>query len=306
MHPVFQAKLGLTTSDDVFEFIMATLKPRFGKPDYFVDWKKVVRKTKDIEIALHSLDYILGKDDVEEALFDVIQRNPKVAEAIPHVFAAGKEREFIIVSATIGDYLNTTEYSFDSSKIVTEDDIKKIVHFCKLIGLLDFIKKANFTKFTHFVYGVETGLDSNGRKNRSGKQMEEIVEFYLHAICKRNNKLIYRKQANHKDIFHTFTKRVKVDKINRKFDFAVDTPNGLHLLETNFYGSNGSKLKATAGEYSGLYQFLKQDNHSFIWITDGQGWLESQEALREAFDKVDYILNLEMLNRGILEDLLLG
>ena len=73
MHSSFQAKLGLTTPDEVFEFLMATLKPRFGKPGYFVDWVKVERETKRVERALDILDDILGKEDIEEALFDIIQ-----------------------------------------------------------------------------------------------------------------------------------------------------------------------------------------------------------------------------------------
>jgi type II restriction enzyme len=94
MHSSFHTKLGLTTPDDVFDFLKATLKPRLAKPSYFVNWLKVERETKRVEMALHQLDYILGKEDLEQALFEVIQANPRVVDALPHIFASRGEQEF--------------------------------------------------------------------------------------------------------------------------------------------------------------------------------------------------------------------
>jgi type II restriction enzyme len=214
-------------------------------------------------------------------------------------------KNFTIMPEIVGDYLNVSLHRLDSSSLKTEDDIRTVVNFCKLIGLLDFIKKAGISSFTDFVYGVETGLDSNGRKNRGGSQMEDITEYHIKTICKLRG-FNYIKQASSRLIASTFAKQVTVDNADRLFDFAVNTPKGLYLIETNFYGSSGSKLKATAGEYIGLYQLVKQDGHNFIWVTDGRGWLTALHPLRAAFDKLDYIVNLEMLDKGILEDLLLG
>lgn len=99
---------------------------------------------------------------------------------------------------------------------------------------------------------------------------------------------------------------MNVDKSDRLFDFAISGKNKLYLIETNYYGTSGSKLKAVAGEFTNLYRFLKEVNpqHTFIWITDGLGWKKTQKPLREAFDTIDYISNLAMLEKGILEDII--
>lgn len=303
LHPTFKDKLDLDTPDEVFNFIKKTLKPRLAKPSYFVDWKKVQKTTKRVEMALHQLDYILGKEDKETALFDVIKANHSVVDALPYVFAS-RETEFTLMPEVVGDYLNFTQHTLSSSSVRNEEDIRRVVEFCKTIGLLDFVSKAGISSFTDFVYGVETGLDSNGRKNRGGAQMEEIAEHHVRTICTARG-FEYLAQATAQAIQERFNKTVPVDDSERRFDFAVNTPRGLYLVETNFYGGGGSKLKATAGEYIGLHDFVKQGGHEFVWVTDGRGWLTALLPLKAAFNKLDYIVNLEMVNLGVLEDILM-
>ena len=303
LHPTFRDKLGLESADEVFAFIRNTLKPRLAKPSYFVDWEKVKRNTTHVKMSLHQLDYVLSEPDKEIALAEVLRENPKTVEALPYIFAS-REHEFMVMPETVGDYLDIDEYTFSVSNVQTEEGIQKIVKFCKLIGLLKFVEEAAITSFTDFVYGVEAGLDTHGRKNRGGVQMEDIVEYHVRQVCKAQN-YHYLTQATARDIRAKFGKTLTVDKSERRIDFAINTPQRLHLIETNFYGGGGSKLKATAGEYKGLYDSVTKDGHQFIWVTDGKGWLTALLPLRETFNYTDYIINLEMLGRGVLEDLLL-
>lgn len=300
-HPAFFNKLRFTTPDEVFAYLRDTLKPRLAKPSYFVDWNKVITQTKGVEMSLHTLDYVLGQEDKAQALFEVIKRDPQVIEALPHIFAS-REYEFVLIPEAVKDYLEVDEYSFRAHLYKSDEDIAKVVRFCEAIGLLDFISKAKLSSFTDFVYGVEAGLDTHGRKNRGGTQMEEIVEYYVKRICDAHG-YQYLTQASAPQIKRHFGQHVTVDKSTRNFDFAISTPHKLYLIETNFYGGGGSKLKATAGEYKGLYDLVKRDGHEFIWITDGKGWLTALYPLRENFNHTDYILNLDMINKGILEDI---
>ena len=79
--------------------------------------------------------------------------------------------------------------------------------------------------------------------------------------------------------------------------------NKLYLIEVNYYSGGGSKLKATAGEYKELHTFLKAQNITFIWITDGLGWQTAKSSLEETFNHNDYVINIEMLKNGILEEI---
>jgi type II restriction enzyme len=147
--------------------------------------------------------------------------------------------------------------------------------------------------------GVEVGLDSNGRKNRGGTLMESLVEEFVSDTC---DKLGYKylAQANAKKIFETWGVNVKVDKSSRIIDFVINKNGHLFMIECNFYGGGGSKLKSTATEYVEMYQYWTKQGFDFIWITDGAGWKSTLKPLREYFDKADYLLNLEMLKDGIL------
>ena len=95
-----------------------------------------------------------------------------------------------------------------------------------------------------------------------------------------------------------------VDKSSRRYDFAVHNGQSLYLIETNFYGGGGSKLKATAGEYKALQDYLRKSGHTFIWITDGLGWKTTIRPLEEAFNHIDFVLNLAFVESGVLEHII--
>lgn len=156
-----------------------------------------------------------------------------------------------------------------------------------------------------YVFGVEVGLDSNGRKNRTGTAMEGLVDIFIRNISNKNG-FKYMVQATPTRIKSEWNYNVTVDKSERRFDFAVNTGKKLFLVETNFYGGGGSKLKATAGEYKTLYDVAAGDGHEFIWITDGVGWHTANRPLQETFNHNKYILNLKMIELGVLDDIITG
>lgn len=150
--------------------------------------------------------------------------------------------------------------------------------------------------------GVEAGLDSNARKNRSGRSMEDIVEYFIQDLCKRKD-FKYLKNANAKKIKKELGYGVQVGKSSRIYDFVVDNGEELFIFETNFYSGGGSKLKSTAGEYRNLFDVL-DGKYKFIWITDGFGWRSTARPLRETFDHNEYLFSLSMLEKDILNFLI--
>lgn len=196
--------------------------------------------------------------------------------------------------------------SLDFDKI-NEDDTDLYVDFCESIGLLDFIKNHTNKSLVDFVYGVETGLDSNGRKNRSGTNMETIVEEYISSISKELN-LDYLAQAKASQIQTKWGKTVPTDKANRSFDLAIYNKgtDKLFLLETNYYNGSGSKLKSVCGEFMNLNRLISEDTTiDFIWVTDGQGWKTALNPISEAMSEINNILNLHMIfSDGLLKNIL--
>ena len=295
---------GITKSDEAFKNFYATLRPSLKLWDYFVNWDKVYRNTKRIEIQLNLWNYLLGKADFDSEFLELLKQHPEIVSAIPSLIVRdGSVSETFSIVSDIED-LTKPDLFFDFSRpATTELDRKLALQFFKQTGLVKLFNKNGVKNLVDYVIGVEAGLDSNGRKNRSGTSMETVVESYLKQFCE-SHKLTYLSQANSNAIKKEWGFAVPVDKSSRRFDFAISNGKKLVLMEVNFYGSKGgSKLKATAGEYKGLYKTLKKSGFEFVWITDGRGWETAKEPLGEAFVEIDYIWNLNWLTKDYLEDL---
>lgn len=180
----------------------------------------------------------------------------------------------------------------------TDEDIERYLLFIKKTRLKDLFVLKKIKNLVDYMIGIEAGLDSNGRKNRGGKSMEGIIEEFLKDYCEKSS-CRYLKEATAPLIKKEFGFSVPVDKSSRRYDFVIDNKTKPIIIETNFYGGGGSKLKSTAGEYQHLNDILK-DEAIFVWITDGLGWQKTTRPLREAFENNDYIFNLYMLENEVL------
>ncbi|MBN2286681.1 MAG: type II restriction endonuclease [Tissierellales bacterium] len=286
----------LNSETEIFEYLINSLKDTIRTYDFFVAWEKVLENVSQIEVSLNILNSLIGKDDIQTKLKDLIKKYPEIVPVIPLLIAV---RGMSIKVANIdGDI----EYSFSKKKIYTDEQIEKIVFFADKSGLLKVIADKSIKNLVDYAIGVEVGLDTNARKNRSGTAMENLIEVYVKAICDKY-KYKYLTQATANKISQEFRKVVSTDKADRHFDFAIDTEKKLYLIEVNYYGGGGSKLKSVAGEFSSLFSLVKNDNTSFIWITDGKGWTTAKRPLLETFHSTDFVMNIDMIKQGLLDEI---
>ena len=297
-------KLNCKEDNEVFNYLTDTLKETIRGWDYFVDWAKIMLNIENIELPLNILNYLIGKDDIEKEFKYILSKHPEIVNIIPILIACRKQEIKVL------DTIEKNNFSFKNYNFVFKDklsskEIDDIVYFASNTGLLKIFKDKRIKNVVDYVIGIEVGLDSNARKNRSGSSMEAIIELFIQQICKKYG-FTYLTQATASKINQSLGHTVIVDKSNRAFDFAIDNNDKLFLIETNYYSGGGSKLKSTAGEYKELHNFIKSGNeeHEFIWITDGKGWLTAKNPLEETFNYIDYVLNLDMLEKGLLEDIL--
>lgn len=262
--------------------------------DYFVNWKKVYSNKAELEISLNKLNYLLGKDNLKAEFSTLYSSNPDIVKALPILLAVREK------NLEIFDKVSKKSEFFNFLK--DEVNADKYYRFIENSGLDSLFKKDGVKNLVDYVLGVEVGLDSNGRKNRGGSLMEEIVESYVSAFCKKNG-FEYLSQARATAIRNKWGININVDKSERSFDFAIYNPanKNIKLFETNFYNGGGSKLKAVCGEFRSLNNELKRQNIDFIWITDGLGWHTTKRPLEETFNNNDYIFNLKMLEENILD-----
>jgi type II restriction enzyme len=297
------SKNGITNSVKGFENFFETLRPSLKLWDYFVNWDKVFRNTKEIEIQLNIWNYLLGKEKFDEEFKALLKKHPEIVNAIPSLLVrdGASSQEFSIIENV--DDLTKDESFFDFSKSASSTlEIENALNFVKKSGLIKLFSKDGVKNLVDYVIGVEAGLDSNARKNRSGTSMETVVESYLIKFT-QGKQLSFISQASPKKIKEEWGFDVPVDKASRSYDFAISDGKKLVIMEVNFYGGGGSKLKATAGEYKGLFDLLSIPKTSFLWITDGEGWNTTRLPLKSAFEHIDYVWNLNWLSKGYLKDL---
>ncbi|MDR0920882.1 MAG: type II restriction endonuclease [Lactobacillales bacterium] len=283
-------------------FFIGSLSKTNRTPEYYVNWEKVERETRKFEIELNTLNYLIGKQDIYNEAFKLFTKQPELIKAIPSLIAS---RDKVLDVLSMDEQDNMTFYQLDF-KLINTNEIKAYVDFMSQAGLLEFLRSEVNRSLVDYVYGVEAGLDSNARKNRSGTTMEGILERNVGKVAKKLG-LEHRPQATAKYILENWGIHVPVDKSERRFDEAVFDPktNKVWLIETNYYGSGGSKLKAVAGEFTTLNEFVStsEDDVTFVWVTDGQGWHTAHLPLAEAFGHIKNIFNLNMLSNNYLFDL---
>lgn len=296
-------KLNLADDEAVFSYLLSNIKPSNTLWGYFVNWDKVFRQAGSIEVELNILNYLIGKDDFDNEFRSLVRQHPEVVRAIPTLLVrdgANKKKFDILISFEDGKLLYQ-QFDFTKSTY-TDDEVDDFLEFMDKTGLKALLQNRKVKNLVDYMIGVEAGLDSNGRKNRGGTAMEQISEAYIKRICDLHG-YEYMAQANAKAIMNKFGIDVPVDKTSRIYDFVIKTPNGLTIVEVNYYGGGGSKLKSTAFEYKGLQDVLR-GKFNFVWITDGAGWPSTARPLRETFNHNDYLINLDMLEHGALDEVL--
>ncbi|OIR25333.1 type II restriction endonuclease [Bathymodiolus thermophilus thioautotrophic gill symbiont] len=288
-----------------FDNLKTTFQDSIFTWGYFTDFDKVKLNVAKVNVELNILNSLIGKDDIENQFILLIEQYPNIRMALPLLIATRKIK------------LQNTPIILDVDKLIAEnkshifydainEDIKKdLLIFFKESGLKDIFQNSYIKNLVDYCFGVEVGLDSNGRKNRTGILMENIVSDYLGKFCKTHQNFSFIEQATQRSIKDNFDCNIKIDKSGRRFDFALHNSdnNKLHLIEVNYYGSGGSKLKATAGEYQALNDFIKSQGLDFIWITDGKGWLTALNPLEETFNHNDHVINLNMLKNNALKNI---
>ena len=261
---------------------------------YYVVFEKVHRNVDGIKIELNILNSLIGSKDIENDFENLVARYPETLKCIPLLLAV-REKEIYAID---GD----GEFTYNFKKANYSVEQYKI--FMRKTGLFDLLEKHIISNLIDYATGVETGLDSNGRKNRGGHLMEDLVEsFIVKAGFKKG-------EGYFKEMYiHEITDKWGIDlsaisnsgKMEKRFDFVIKTDNMIYGIETNFYASGGSKLNETARSYKQLSQEADTiDGFTFVWFTDGQGWTSARHNLEETFDVMENIYSIDDLENGVI------
>lgn len=287
-----------------FQILTTTFTSTIFSWEYYCDFKKIKVNTFKIKIQLNILNSLLWEKDIEEKFLVLVKTYPEVRALLPILLAV--RHNFWDVFDKNSKIIKNMASLFSHKDELTEIGEKQIILFFRESWLKEVFENKYISNLHDYVFWIETWLDTNARKNRTGVLMEWLVEDFIKEFCEKNG-FEYREQATISFIKSNWNIDMKSDKSSRRFDFAVYSPqkHKVFLLEVNYYGWWWSKLKAVAWEFAGLYDFMQEQNIPFYWITDGLGWNTALKPLEEAYIKMNgNIYNLEMLKNWILNELI--
>lgn len=269
---------------------------------YYIDFEKVHRNVDNIKVELNILNSLIGSKNIETDFENLMRKYPEVLKCIPLLLAVRASE--IYCQDENGGHL----FQFDFGKYPPNSHAhyERYKYFMRETGLFDLLENHIVNNLVDYATGVETGLDSNGRKNRGGHLMEDLVESFIRKSGFTKDKTYFKEMY-----IHQITEKWGLDlsaisnqgKMEKRFDFVVKTPNMLYGIETNFYGSGGSKLNETARSYKTLaLETDTIDGFTFVWFTDGKGWMSARNNLEETFDVMEHIYNIKDLENGIITE----
>lgn len=283
---------------------LSTFEDSIASWRYYTDFDKVYRNVNKIKNELNLLNGLIGSKNIEQEFKELIEEYPNVLKAIP-ILIAKREKVVIIKDAIQDYYYNFTKMNYS---------IEEYSVFMRKTGIYDLLENHLVSNLYDYVTGVEVGMDTNARKNRTGDAMEDLVESYIvkAGFVKEHN---YYKEVTSKQLKEKWnidlkeilkhidveTKNKKVKMAEKRFDFVIEKNNTLYLIETNFYGSQGSKLNETARSYKMLNEELKKiKGIKFVWFTDGKGWNTAKGNLEETFNEMDDIYCIAEMKDNIM------
>lgn len=265
---------------------------------YYIDFEKVHRNVEGIKVELNILNSLIGSKNIEDDFENLIAKYPEVLKCIPLLLAVRANE----IYAIDGDGAYT--FNFKRPNL----SVQQYKMFMCKTGLFDLISNHIVNNLVDYATGVETGLDSNGRKNRGGHLMEDLVESFIQKSGFVKGTTYFKEMY-----IHQITEKWDIDlsaisnqgKMEKRFDFVIKTDSMIYGIETNFYGSGGSKLNETARSYKTLaLETDTIDGFTFVWFTDGKGWNSAKNNLEETFDVMEHIYNIKDMEKGIIEKIM--
>ena len=268
--------------DKNFELFMSQLQETNQTLDFFCNFKKIKKNVDDIKLSLCMLNSLINSRELRNSV-EILWKRDKTAFAVMDILIAVRSEGKKKVLNKQGQCIVLDRF-FDS--------VDGVMEYLESTGLREIFEKGIIKNLVDYVFGIETGLDSNARKNRSGHVMENKVA----NIFQKNN-INYRREVYSRE-WKEITNALGDDE--KRFDFVIETRDKTYLIEVNFYSGGGSKLNEVARSYSDIAPKINAiPGFEFVWITDGIGWKAARNKLQEAYSIIPCIYNLTSVEEFI-------
>ena len=267
-----------------FNKFMSQLQETNQTLDFFCDFDKIAANVDNIKLSLCMLNSLIGTTDLRKSVETIWERDSSAFSIMDILIAVRSGGKKVV--------LNSSGGSIIIDRLFTSVD--GVMEYLEGTGLADLFRKKKINDLVDYVFGIETGLDSNARKNRSGHVMEGMVASIL-----SNNGIEFRQEVYSTEWPNL--QRVLGDD-EKRFDFVIKTSKKTYLIEVNFYSGGGSKLNEVARSYSDIAPKVNSvPGFEFVWITDGIGWKSAKNKLQEAYNIIPSIYNITSIKDFLQE-----
>lgn len=258
-----------------FNKFMSQLQETNQTLDFFCDFDKIAQNVEDIKLSLCMLNSLVGASDMRKAVETIWKRDKSAFNVMDILIAVRSEGKKKVLNS-LGEcvVLDTLFTSIDG-----------VMEYLDNTGLTEVFQQQKIKDLVDYVFGIETGLDTNARKNRSGHVMEGMIARIFDKAGVKYRQEVYSSEW-------PAISRVLGDD-EKRFDFVVKSKDKTFLIEVNFYSGGGSKLNEVARSYSDIAPKINSvPGFEFVWITDGIGWKSAKNKLQEAYSIIPSIYNL--------------
>lgn len=290
-----------------FNAWLSTFRDTIANYTYYVDFDAVYRNLDRVKVELNIMNSLVGKKNIEEDFVKLLKRYPEILKVIP-ILIAKREKEIFCQDSNGGITYDFNVKYFEDVCVQPNSHkfYNEICYFMRETGLFELISNRVINNLVDYVLGVEAGLSSNGRKNRGGHLMEDLVESFIQKAGFIKD-VSYYKEMRLSDLEKitglNLSSLSNDGKTVKRFDYVIISDKCVYACECNFYASSGSKLNETARSYKTLALESKEiKGFKFVWFTDGIGWMSAKNNLRETCDVLDTIYNIKELEEGVLEE----
>lgn len=264
-----------------FDLFMSQLRETNTTLGFYCDFEKIHDNVESVSIKLNQLNYLIGQENMDAAIRRLWNENRHVFSILEILIAvrASDKKKAIMADGSI----KSISTLFDS--------VEGVIEYIHGTGLYEVFKNKQIKNLVDYVFGIETGLDTNARKNRSGHLMEDQVASIFNQAGINYRQEVYSTE---------YPALAVLGEDKKRFDFVVQTGRCTYLVEVNFYSGVGSKLNEVARAYSELSPKINAvDGFEFVWITDGIGWESARGKLEEAFYQIPNVYNLTNIDEFI-------
>ena len=296
----YRQQLNVSSLGELCMVLSDTLIETNHTYDFFVNWSKVAQNRDAFKYEVALLKSLRNSSSPATDLRDLLSRYPEVVKVIP-ILLACRDGLIKVLNAIEPD-IQYKSFNF-SKNAYSANELEDIVEFTQKTGLLDML--CQMESATDYLLGVEVGLDTNARKNRSGLFLEKMTKEVIGDLVARNPDIKWLEQKSFRYVENEFNIAIPPSLRDRKFDHVVISNGKATDIEVNFYGGTGSKPGEIVSSYINRGEVLSSAGWKFVWLTDGEGWKSMQNSLRIGVEYINYVINAYLLRKGILDKIIL-